>query len=135
MTNYEEIKKWLSEKENKQKVVIGVCFVVIFLIGFGVGKYDKNLTKNKLPTNYTTFQTKKPAPVVSKKGDGVPTKTVKSASTTLAPASCIIKGNISSSGKKIYHMQGGSFYKKVKPEQCFNTEMEAKTAGFIKSSR
>jgi predicted proteasome-type protease len=135
MIKYEEIKKWFSEKENKQKVVIGVCFVVIFLIGFGVGNYDKNRTKNKLPTNYTTFQPKKPAPVASKEGEDVtPNPVVKKATTTLDSA-CIIKGNISSSGKKIYHMQGGAFYKKVKPEQCFTTEGEAKTAGFIKSSR
>lgn len=44
-----------------------------------------------------------------------------------------IKGNISSSDK-IYHLPGGAFYNRTNPEQCFNTEAEAKAAGFRKSS-
>jgi hypothetical protein len=43
-----------------------------------------------------------------------------------------IKGNISGTSK-VYHMPGGSFYNRTTPEQCFNTEAEAVTAGFRKS--
>ena len=50
-------------------------------------------------------------------------------------AECKIKGNISSGGKKIYHIKGGASYKAVKPEMCFNTEEEAKAGGFVKSLR
>lgn len=45
-----------------------------------------------------------------------------------------IKGNISSSGR-IYHLPNGAFYKRTIPELCFNTEAEAREAGFRKSTR
>jgi micrococcal nuclease len=50
-------------------------------------------------------------------------------------SNCLIKGNISSSGKKIYHVPGGALYKVVKPKQCFNTKAQAVAAGFVKSKR
>ncbi len=48
---------------------------------------------------------------------------------------CKIKGNISSSGEKIYHVPGGSYYDKTsidtsKGERWFCTEDEAKAAGW-----
>lgn len=146
MITYLEIKDWLTKKENKRKLIVTACFVVIFLIGFGTGSYDRNANHNKLQSNYNTFQNKKPVPVVSKEGDVVGDgnnnnnnndnnkQTLKAVATT-SPASCIIKGNISATGKKIFHVQGGLFYKKVKPEQCFATETEAISAGFVKSGR
>jgi micrococcal nuclease len=50
-------------------------------------------------------------------------------------AQCVVKGNISASGVRIYHVAGGAFYDRVKAEQCFASENEAKSAGFRKSSR
>ncbi|MEK7149539.1 MAG: hypothetical protein AAB757_00975 [Patescibacteria group bacterium] len=52
---------------------------------------------------------------------------------------CLIKGNISSGGK-IYHMPGGQFYDRTvintsKGEKWFCSEVEAKTAGWRKSSK
>lgn len=51
-------------------------------------------------------------------------------SATNADDSCQIKGNINSSGKKIYHMPGESSYEQTNPEQWFCTEKEAQQAGF-----
>lgn len=45
-----------------------------------------------------------------------------------------VKGN-EGSGGNIYHVPGGSFYEKTKPEQTFCTEQEAVDAGFRKSQR
>ena len=45
----------------------------------------------------------------------------------------LIKGNINSKGEKIYHIPTGEFYNKTTPEAWFNTEDEAKSAGFRKS--
>jgi len=69
--------------------------------------------------------------------------------TTVAPAttqtpsstsdpSCTIKGNISSSGEKIYHMQGCGSYSKTtidesRGEKWFCTEIEAQSAGWRKA--
>lgn len=59
---------------------------------------------------------------------------------TVAPApqqneTCNIKGNISSSGEKIYHMPGQAFYDKTDAEETFCTESEAQAAGYRKSKR
>ena len=143
--NYEEMKTWFSEKENKQKVVFGICYVLVFIVGFGAGSYKKSIRRDsyKPQANYTTQSSKKPIETVNKEGDSPPaadptTATVLSANTTKTPVdltNCIIKGNIGAGNKKIYHVKGGSFYNRVKPEQCFNTEAEAQAAGFVKSSR
>ena len=137
---YEEIKIWCKDKDNQKKMVLGVCFVLVFIVGFGAGRFDKPIqaATYKTQTNYTTNQDKKPSPFVSKEGDmtaAATTGKVAGAATSTPSSSCVIKGNISSKGKKIYHVAGGAFYKIVKPEQCFNTEAEALAAGFIKSSR
>jgi competence protein ComEC len=47
----------------------------------------------------------------------------------------LIKGNISSTGEKIYHMPGGAYYNRTIAEVYFKTETEAQAAGFRKSSR
>lgn len=44
-----------------------------------------------------------------------------------------IKGNINSRGEKIYHVPGGRFYDKTKPEAWFFTEEEAQQAGYRRS--
>jgi micrococcal nuclease len=48
---------------------------------------------------------------------------------------CTIKGNINSSGDKIYHVESGRYYKITKPEKWFCTEKEAVDAGFRKSEQ
>jgi len=133
MFTYQEAKTWLAEKENKQKIIYGICFILVFIIGFGTGKFD---TESRGPTsqkqiNYSTKSALNPAPAAVSKAEGGGTS-VKGTST---PANCVIKGNINSKGYKIYHIPGGAFYKITKPEQCFATEAEAQAAGFVKSSR
>ena len=56
------------------------------------------------------------------------------------PGKCLIKGNIGSKGKKIYHLPGMRYYEQTKideskGERWFCTEEEARTAGWMKSSR
>ncbi|MDZ5471877.1 hypothetical protein SM124_08960 [Bacillus sp. 31A1R] len=46
-----------------------------------------------------------------------------------------IKGNISSSGEKIYHVPSGAFYDRTEAEKMFCSEAEARAAGFRKSQR
>ncbi len=138
MKSYQEIKEWFANKENKQQLVIAVCFILVFIVGFGSGRYEREFRREKTKTqnNYTITSAKKPVnsqdqmPAVKQLEEGA----VLSASSTL-PQNCVVKGNISSAGKKIYHVSGGAFYKTVKPEQCFPTEGEAQAAGFVKSQR
>ena len=52
------------------------------------------------------------------------------------PASHPIKGNLTTgTGECIYHLRGGAFYSKTKPERCFATEDEARQAGCRRSKR
>ena len=53
---------------------------------------------------------------------------------------CLIKGNISSSGEKIYHLKTGQYYQRTKislskGERWFCTEEEARKNGWRKSKR
>jgi hypothetical protein len=59
---------------------------------------------------------------------------------TAPDPSCAIKGNVNSSGDRIYHMPGGQFYDgtDIKPEEgdrWFCTSAEAEAAGFRASQR
>ena len=131
MKSYDEIKKVLSE--NRVRIVLGAAFVLVFLLGFGVGRYDQEWQKKlfRMQNNYNTKTVNLQKDVKSPEGD-TPAKTA--ANATSSPT-CIVKGNISAKGKKIFHVLGGSFYDRVNPEQCFATEEEAVAAGFVKSSR
>jgi len=62
-----------------------------------------------------------------------------SASAQAGPNGCTIKGNISTSGEKIYHMPGQKYYTKTvidesRGEKWFCTEADALNAGWRKSS-
>ena len=53
---------------------------------------------------------------------------------------CMIKGNISKSGERIFHVPGGSYYDRTKitptkGERWFCTEADARAAGWRKSKR
>lgn len=129
MKTYEEIKDFVIH--NKQNFVLGICFVVVFVVGFGAGRFERRIRRDNFKPliNYTTQTTKNP--VVEE-----PAVTIKTAaSSTTTSGICVVKGNISSTGRKLYHVEGGAFYSKTKPEQCFNTEAEALAAGFVKSQR
>jgi hypothetical protein len=51
------------------------------------------------------------------------------------PATHPVKGNLSYSGERIYHLPNQEYYDKTKPEVCFTTAGEAEQAGFRPSSR
>lgn len=52
------------------------------------------------------------------------------------PASHPIKGNLTTrTGECIYHVPGGAFYAKTKPERCFSSEENAQQAGCRRSKR
>ena len=131
MLSYENLKKWCLE--NKKEITVGVCFLLIFFVGFGTGRYDKEVqsAKRKSQNNYSKS-------VVSQQKEGIPLRQDfggQVGEQSAADANCVIKGNINSQGKMIYHISTGAFYAQTKPEKCFNTEEEAKKAGFVKSSR
>jgi hypothetical protein len=61
-------------------------------------------------------------------------------SNNATPIQCVIKGNISQSGERIYHVPGGAFYDRTiisvtKGERWFCSEAEARAAGWRRSRR
>ncbi|WJH36831.1 thermonuclease family protein [Paenibacillus sp. CC-CFT747] len=77
----------------------------------------------------TATPTIKPTPAPTKK----PATAEKS--TNAGCSNPTIKGNLSSSGEKIYHVPGGQSYEKTDAEQMFCTKEEAEKAGFRASKR
>ena len=131
MPSYNKFKE--KFQEHKPKIILFLCFVLVFFVGFGTGKLagKKTTPRDKVQSYYTTKQQNPPETAAPATDTPVPTVS----STPPAATNCLIKGNIASGGRKIYHVPGGAFYKTVKPEQCFNTEAEAQAAGYIKSQR
>jgi micrococcal nuclease len=87
----------------------------------GIGLWSLEETK-KTPAQESTLKPSKTTP---------PTPKPSSAS----KAKGKIKGNISSSGEKIYHVPGGAYYEKTIAEEYFDTEAEAQAAGYRRSKR
>lgn len=137
-TRYEKFKAWL--KENKRPIVLGVCYVLVFIVGFGTGSFEKELKKSAA-VNQKYYNTKTPSPAQNppaaevKGAAGGETGKPATAPAAKAATDCVVKGNINAQGRKLYHVKGGAFYNIVKPEQCFDTEAQAQAAGFVKSSR
>lgn len=151
-------------REHRQSFITAGLCVAVFGIGYGTGSSwhaanGKNNTSLPIKqNNYTTKQASLPPPAQTAEGEqtaamvtpevkGVqslevvpkvsPTASAASSGKTAKPstsADCLVKGNVSKDSK-IYHVLGGSFYNRVKPEQCFQTEVEAQAAGFRKSTR
>jgi len=138
LKNYEEIKK---------RVVLLGGFVLMFLVGFGTGNYVKYKTPTSSPNNYTTKTVDKPflsppagenksQPSTSTLTTSASTTTVTTSKPILDPNNCPIKGNVSSDGRKLYHVSGQQSYKRLTHmTSCFNTEAEAEAAGFTKAKR
>lgn len=127
--------------------------MLIFFVGFGTGRYDKEAqsAKRKAQNNYSkpagNQQKLEKAGADNQKvnndgqvageavGDGDRAGEAVEGFAPGVDVKCPVKGNINAKGKRVYHVPTGAFYAQTKPERCFNTEAEAKKAGFIKSSR
>jgi hypothetical protein len=129
--DFEKLRAQILEK-GKPLLIAGVCFVAVFVAGYGTGKTSgggsNTAAAKRSLTNYTTntnTQTKKAATTPTTNTN------TKTPATPVDPNNCYIKGSKS----KIYHMPGGSFYERTNPAACFNSEAEAQSAGYTKSSR
>ena len=86
---------------------------------------DEDFAKrNKIGAHAVAFDT----PHDFRRGTGSATAVAQR--NTPQAGACIIKGNISGKGEKIYHLPGQSGYQKVHPEAMFCTIEEAEKAGF-----
>lgn len=135
MVSYEQIKQW--SKEHKTHGIYSLCFVIVFFLGFGTGRVESSIgaksavSAKKEQVDYTIKSEDKPTQSLP---PPVAAKVNPPSSGAQDPADCVVKGNISGKNK-IYHIKGGAFYNRVKPELCFPDSQAAEAAGFVKSQR
>jgi len=133
----QKLKDRFNEK-GKPLAIAGVCFLAVFIAGFGTGRISNGgstgAAEKRSLTNYTTNTGDKTKAANNNASTKAATNANSSPKTTVAPvdpANCYIKGSKS----KTYHVPGGAFYERTTPAACFNSEEEATAAGYKKSSR
>jgi len=113
-------------KTNQQKIALIIGFLLIASLGFFLGKitaYKYSAPEIKIDEVFSNPFNNSENLTISQP-----------ATSSSGRLDC--QGKIKGSSSLIYHMPGGAFYTKTtNPIRCFDTEVEAKTAGFRKSSR
>jgi len=111
--------EFFAKNKTPIALLIGAIIVAgaIYLVGL---QPESGIDKSQLPAQL---------PSVVNSGENSDTNT-----------NCLIKGNISSNGEKIYHVPGGQFYDRTvitpsKGEKWFCSEVEAQVAGWRRSLR
>ena len=125
-------------EQNKEKMFFAGLLIVSFVAGFGLrlawaqktSSYSLNSTP-KTAGNQTVGAVGDPDDAVGDSAVSAPS----AADPTSNPSwACLFKGKTTKAGKKIYYYQGSLFYNKVKNPVCFQSEIEAKTAGYTRSA-
>lgn len=109
----------LDYSKIKLFLLVGLVQILSLAIGFYCG-YTYCLESNTALLNYTTKSNIEPKEIDSQKN--LP---------SLVTNNCPIKGSKS----KIYHVPNGAFYDRTTPQECFETEQDAQSAGYTKSSK
>jgi micrococcal nuclease len=109
-------------KNHQQQIVLVIGYLAVGSLAFGLGQHStKPAQTPNPPVNYNP------------NASAIQTQ-AKTVSTLQEQTNC--DGKIKGSSSMIYHMPNGAFYSKTtKPIRCFDTEAEAQSAGFKKSSR
>lgn len=129
----EYIKKFF--KIHQYAIVLTIGYLLVACLSFGLGRF----TAPKYLRQVTPLVGSKQSPPPPNYNPNEPA--VQSASTTTktvpgTPGGLNCAGKIKGSSSLIYHMPGGSFYNKTThPIRCFDTEAQARAAGFRKSAK
>lgn len=112
-------------KTHQQKIVLTIGYILIALLGFSLGRFTS-------PNQYV--------PEVRVEEAFAPpanyTPNIAGTQTNSTQSGLNCDGKIKGSSSLIYHMPGGAFYARTtSPIRCFDTEADAKAAGFRKSSK
>jgi hypothetical protein len=126
----EKLKNFI--KTYQVQIVLVIGYILVAGLGFGLGRFSvhqivapeiKVEQAANPPVNYT--------PNVAAIQTQVAVQTT---AATISAQNCA--GKIKGSSSKIYHLPGGAFYDKTThPVACFDTEAQARAAGFRKSAR
>ncbi|KYH29222.1 MULTISPECIES: ComEC/Rec2 family competence protein [Clostridium] len=110
---------------------------IAFNVKAGSYNYRDNNSKSSESNKYytNTSSSKASTGSVTKSSTKSTTNNASKSTTNNNVSKGLIKGNINSKGEKIYHLPGGAYYDKTIPEVWFNTEEEARAAGFRPSKK
>jgi hypothetical protein len=107
--------------KRQREIVLVIGFVLVALLSFGLGRLS-------------AVEQNPPEIVVEEMF--VPSANYTPTVSGIQSEETACSGGIKGSSSLIYHMPGGSFYDRTtNPIRCFQTEEEALSAGFKKSSR
>src|SRR3989344_5891793 len=105
-------------KNHQQTIILIIGYCLVFAISFTLGKASAQQVvppEIKIEEVFSPLHDTQNLPLTQSKNEPIlPAE-------NNGECSGKIKGNISSSGNKIYHMPDGSFYKRTTAEQCFDT--------------
>jgi len=130
--DFQKIKKFLIEKEDK--IILAIGFILVAFLSFGAGK----LSETYHPPAPIIFKNAPDCPALTANGEisagnidtGKSIDSVQSSSLSAAQGKII--GNKNS---KIYHLPGSASYNKISETNrvYFNTEADAQKAGYRKA--
>ena len=113
-------------KNHQLKITLLIGYFLVFGLAFGLGR----LTVFRYSAPEIRVEEVFSAPSNNSQNSSL------TQSTEGSTGALDCQGKIKGSSSLIYHIPGGAFYAKTtKPIRCFDTEAEAKTAGFRKSLR
>jgi hypothetical protein len=116
-------------KTHQQKLVLIIGYILVGSLGIGLGHFtasEHEIPEIRVEESFQLLNNYNP------NTSGVQTQ----ASTNVSNQALNCNGKIKGSKSMIYHLPGGAFYNKTtSPIRCFDTETDAKAAGFRKSSR
>ncbi|MEO8065680.1 MAG: hypothetical protein ABI643_02390 [Candidatus Doudnabacteria bacterium] len=119
----ENLKNFL--KAYQQPLVLTIGYLLVACLAFGLGRYT-------LPKQ----SARQVSSVKVQEASATPLNYNPNSASIQSASDVNCAGKIKGSASLIYHVPGGAFYNKTShPIRCFNSEAEAKAAGFRKSSR
>lgn len=114
--DFQKLKKYLIEKEDK--IILFIGFILVAFLSFGAGKLSESYRPQ--------------TPIVFKNSLACQNSPAGGVSADIAKTEGKIIGNKNS---LIYHVMGGSSYDKISPENrvYFDSEADAQKAGYRKA--
>lgn len=138
-------KKFLEINQQKLAIIIG--YTLVFGLAFALGRITiltSHPPELRLEEPQTAAQANTSAEIQGLQSQAADPRVERSKnldtgqlfSTGFAPNNGGCNGKIKGSSSKIYHLPNGAFYDRTtKPVICFETENEARAAGFRQSAR
>ena len=136
----------MARRRSKKSDPVSIIITVLFVLALAkcvTGRSSRSarnavISETAISPSPTTRPTNTPFPTITPRPTWTPYPTRTQSAECQSPScGCVIKGNINSDGKKIYHCPNSPNYDEVRinktGERYFCTEADALAAGFTRS--